>query len=123
LLQKVLLEFSFPSVFALLLSKIFAGIFRVFFTTTLMIMRYLFFLFFFFVTKSFAGIFLRYCFCALSSQKLCRNISFLPTTVSEINSSTLKYLKLQITPWILSLIWEVSLRIYTFKPAGYLPEH
>ena len=68
--------------------------------------------------------FFPWCFCRLSSTKALREyFGFFPTTPHcplTVNDRTLlKYLKLQMTVTILSLIREVSLRIYTFKTAIY----
>ena len=75
----------------------------------------------FFVTKSFAWIFFPRCFCALSSTKAFREYcGFFQSPPLTVNDPTLKYLKLQMTLTILSLIREMSLRIYTFKTATSL---
>ena len=74
----------------------------------------------FFVTKSFALIFFLWCFCALSSTKAFREYcGFFQPPPLTVNDPTLKYLKLQMTLTILSLIREMSLRISTFKTAIY----
>ena len=71
-------------------------------------------------TKSFAWIFFLCCFCAFFSTKALREyFGFFQPSPLTVNDRTLKYLKLQMTLTILSLIREVSLRMYTFKTAIY----